>query len=154
MMLDPVQTFEHDRMRCSRLVRALGEHRVVSRKKRFSRKQVVAVIERLRDKLFSHFAREEEGLFPFVVALLPDAQKTVDRLITAHDAICGSLSHLLFLTSQPDGDADPATFDVLLTRFNALYVEHAYTEMTLLQELGDRLDGTQRAKLRRLIRGL
>jgi iron-sulfur cluster repair protein YtfE (RIC family) len=154
MMLDPVETFEHDRVRCSNLVRALGEHRVVSRKKRFSRKQVVSVIERLRDKLFSHFAREEEGLFPFIVALLPEARRTVDRLITAHDAICGSLSHLLLLTSQADWDADLTAFDALLTRFNALYVEHTYTEMTLLQELGERLDRTQRARLRRLVRGL
>jgi iron-sulfur cluster repair protein YtfE (RIC family) len=153
-MLDPVQTFEHDRVRCSNLVRALGAQRAVSRRKPVSRKRLVKVIERLRDKLFTHFAREEEGLFPFIVALLPDAGETVDRLIGAHDAICGSLSHLLLLTSQPGGDTDLAAFDALLTSFNELYTEHADTEMTLLQELGERLDETQRTKLRQLIRGL
>jgi iron-sulfur cluster repair protein YtfE (RIC family) len=154
MLPDPVQTFEHDRVRCSSLVRSLGEHRDVSRRKPFSRKQLVGVIERLCDELFTHFAREEEGLFPFIVALLPDARRTVDRLVAAHDAICGRLSHLLLLTSQTCSDSDLAAFDELLTGFNDLYTEHTNTEMTLLQEIGERLDRTQRAKLRRLIRGL
>ncbi len=154
MLPDPVQAFERDRVRCSNLVRALGEHTDISRRRPFSRKQLVNVIERLRDKLFTHFAREEEGLFPFIVALLPGARETVDRLITAHDAICGSLSHLLLLTSEARWDTDLAAFDALLTRFNALYAEHTCTEMALLEDLGERLDGTQRAKLRKLIRGL
>jgi iron-sulfur cluster repair protein YtfE (RIC family) len=154
MLPDPVQTFEHDRVRCSNLVRSLGEHRDVKRRKPSSRKQLVNVIVLLRDELFTHFAREEEGLFPFIVAVLPDARTTVDRLIAAHDSLGGSLSHLLLLISQRVWDTDPAAFDAHLARFNALFAEHTYTEMALLQEIGERLDQAQRAKLRRLIRGL
>jgi iron-sulfur cluster repair protein YtfE (RIC family) len=154
MSPDPVQAFEHDRVQCSNLVRVLGQHRDVARRKTFSRRQVVSVIERLRDQLFSHFAREEEGLFPFIVSLFPGTRKTVDRLIIAHDAICGTLSHLLVLTAQTSWDSDLTAFDELMTRFDSLYAEHTSTEMVLLQHIGERLDRAQRAKLFRLVRGL
>jgi iron-sulfur cluster repair protein YtfE (RIC family) len=153
MSPDPVQTFEHDHVRCSNLVRALDEHAEVLRRKRFSGKQLFALIEQLRDELFTHFAREEEGLFPFIVQHVPEASRTVDRLVAAHDAICGSLSRLLLVTSRSDSDGR-GVFEELFGRFNVLYREHACTEVTLLREIGDRLDGGQRAKLQLLVSGL
>ena len=154
VMPDPVQTFEHDRVRCTNLVRELGEHAGVTRKKSFSRRQLLKVIEQLRDELLTHFAREEEGLFPFIVGQLPDAKETVERLITAHDAICSSLGRLLLLTSQTDAETGLAAFDEFLSRFSALYAEHTRTEMGLLREIDERLDGAQRDKLCQLVSGL
>jgi hypothetical protein len=80
----------------------------------------------------------------------------VDRLIGAHDALCGTLSRLLLLTLQQSTCADGSfsAFEDLLHRFNAMYVEHAVTEVTLLREIGARLNADQRATLRELIEGL
>jgi hypothetical protein len=154
MLPDPIQTFEHDRIRCSKLVHSLSERVDTSRRRTLSRKRLANGIERLRDELFAHFAREEEGLFPFIVGQLPGARSTVDRLIAAHDAICGSLSHLLLIASRAGSDASLDAFDEVLLGFNALYTEHANTEMALLREIDERLDKSQRARLRQLIRGL
>src|SRR3569623_1811043 len=38
----------------------------------------------LREPMFLHFAREEEGLFPFVADLRADLAKTVNEMILAH----------------------------------------------------------------------
>jgi iron-sulfur cluster repair protein YtfE (RIC family) len=154
MLTDPIQTFEHDRIRCSELVRTVSDRVRTSRRRAPSGKQLVNRIERLRDELFAHFAREEEGLFPFIVAQLPKARQTVDRLIAAHDAICEGLSQLLLLASQAGSATDPASIDAVLVRFNALYEEHANTEMGLLREIDEQLDKTQRVRLRQFIRGL
>ena len=153
MSHDPVRTFEHAQVHCSDLVRALGEHAEVLRSKGFSGKKLFALIEQLRDELFIHFAREEEGLFPFIVQHVPQASATVDRLVASHDAICGSLSRLLLLASKSDVDGGDA-MEELFARFNALYDEHSCTEVVLLREIDHRLDENQRAKLRELICGL
>ncbi|HVJ88787.1 MAG TPA: hemerythrin domain-containing protein, partial [Labilithrix sp.] len=42
-------------------------------------------IEGFREALLEHFAREQEGLLPFVVDRLPDSRPAVDRLIADHD---------------------------------------------------------------------
>jgi iron-sulfur cluster repair protein YtfE (RIC family) len=154
MLSDPVQAFEHDHVRCSTLVRALGERMEMLRRKPFSRRQLISLIEQLRDELFLHFAREEEALFPLIVHQLPHARKTVDRLIATHDAICGTLSRLLLLASQPGSDASFASFEKLLKRFNTFYAEHATTEVTLLREVDEHLDARQREELRELTQGL
>src|SRR5262249_25407142 len=115
---DPIETLEHDHAQCSNLVLALDRQVEMSRRKPLAREQLTVLMEQLRDALFTHCAREEEGLFPFIVRHLPDARRTVERLIAAHDALCGSLSRLPLLTCRAGDEA--VALDEPLQRFHSV----------------------------------
>jgi hypothetical protein len=105
----------------------------------------------LRDLLFLHFAREEEGLFPFVADLMPALADQVDAMAIAHDTICGSLSRMVHLASS---GGDGATMGSLFARFEQAYAAHAASEGELFAKLDTTLDDGQRAELARLVRSL
>jgi iron-sulfur cluster repair protein YtfE (RIC family) len=105
----------------------------------------------LRDQLFLHFAREEEGLFPFISEVAPDLAQHVHRMETAHDTICGALARLCHL-AETDGPATIMT--PLFERFQQVYADHASAEAALLHSLDRRLDGGQREHLAALVAGI
>jgi iron-sulfur cluster repair protein YtfE (RIC family) len=114
------------------------------------RMELVAVLETLREELLTHFADEEEGLFPFVRLALPGKSAAVDALEKSHDSICGSVVRLAHLAQRGATGEHVALFD----RFELAYAEHSRDEATLLEELQGTLDDQRRGELADLLRGV
>lgn len=152
-MTDPVHALAHDHEGINRRVLALGS--VMTELERFGQLSVprtlVAPVGELRELLFLHFAREEEGLFPFVTEVVPDLADRVLEMETAHDAICGAVVRMLDLAAT---NAPLASILPVFRRFENAYAEHARTEAALLKSLDERLDGEQRRRLAALVDGL
>jgi hypothetical protein len=152
-MIDPVQELVHDHADINRRVLGLGAAiRALDRND--GNGMALALVHRLgelRELLFLHFAREEEGLFPFVAEAVPELADQVQAMAMAHDAICGGLARMYHLASA---NADLTVLLVVFARFETAYASHADSEAELLRQLGRRLDPAQRAQLAELVRGL
>ena len=152
-MIDPVQDLVHDHTDINRRVFALGSAiRALDRDDGDG--MALALTSRLgelREQLFLHFAREEEGLFPFVSEAVPDLGEQVHAMALAHDAICGGLARMYHLAAS---NAELSTVLSVFTRFETAYASHAEVEAKLLNTLSSRLDPEQRAQLAELVRGL
>jgi iron-sulfur cluster repair protein YtfE (RIC family) len=110
----------------------------------------------LREALLLHFAREEEGLFPFVGQHFPEAASRVAAMEVAHDGMCGSVTRMAYLAEQA-ADAFPRHLQAIAASFMRFldgYVSHSRVESELIEELAGRLDTEQRATLAELIRGI
>ena len=144
---DPVRELTHDHADLNRRVLELG----ATIAKQSELQALAPLLRDLREQLFLHFAREEEGLFPLVSDWIPELADQVLAMAVAHDTICGALARMVHSAST---EADPAVFRGLFVRFQTAYAEHAKSELDLLQQLDSRLDTTQRAQLAELVRGL
>lgn len=147
-MSDPVHQLAHDHADLNRRVLALGS--LVARSG-VGASELVEPLGELRELLFLHFAREEEGLFPFVAATVPELAERVDEMALAHDAICGALARMYHLAVSGAVIADLAT---VFGRFERSYVAHAHAEAALLQTLDEVLDPERRAQLGALVADL
>jgi iron-sulfur cluster repair protein YtfE (RIC family) len=152
-MIDPVQDLVHDHADINRRVFAVGSAiRTLDRDDGDGMAlALVTQLGELRELLFLHFAREEEGLFPFVSEAVPELAEQVHAMALAHDAICGGLARMYHLASA---NAVVATVLAVFTRFETAYASHAEAEARLLHTLNGRLDPAQRAQLAELVRGL
>lgn len=112
---------------------------------------LLTTLAELREQLFTHFAREEEGLFPFVAEAVPEIAERVHAMTIAHDTICGALVRTFHLAKS---DASLTTIAAVFERFVEAYAAHASSETALLDELGARLDDQQRTRLASLVDGL
>lgn len=150
---DPVAELVHDHADINRRVLGVGAAiRALDRND--GQGMALALVTRLgelRELLFLHFAREEEGLFPFVAETVPELADQVHAMAIAHDAICGGLARMYHLAAA---NADLTMILAVFGRFEASYGSHAETEAELLRRLSDRLDSAQRAELSELVRGL
>ncbi|MDQ3337815.1 MAG: hemerythrin domain-containing protein [Myxococcota bacterium] len=146
-MSDPIAQLTHDHGELNRRVIALG----VQMQKRADVDALLVPLRDLREQLFLHFAREEEGLFPFVLENLAELGDRIHEMELAHDAICGALARMVHLaqTSSPI-----ASFTPLFDRFETAYATHAQMEGELLATLATKLDGEQRTRLAALVDGL
>lgn len=147
--VDPVLEFQHDHEDLNVLVREIGAllraPEIVS-----ALPMLAAQLVELREHLFLHFAREEEGLFPYVANALPDLSDDISSMISAHDTACGAIARMVHVAQSGDAARLTGLFD----RFELAYTLHARAERALLQSLGQRLSGGQRAELILLLRGL
>jgi hypothetical protein len=110
----------------------------------------------LREALLLHFAREEEGLFPFVGLHFPEAVARVTAMQVAHDEICGGITRMAYLSEQ-GAEAFPRHLQTITSSFMRFldgYVSHSRIESALIEELAGRLDAEQRAALAELLRGV
>lgn len=152
-MSDPVQDLAHDHADINRRVLALGATiRALGRDD--SDGMALALMTRLddlRELLFLHFAREEEGLFPFASETVPELAEQIHAMALDHDAICGGLARMCHLAAA---NAEIATIAAVFARFEATYSSHAEVEAKLLHKLGKRFGPEQRARLADLVRGL
>lgn len=156
---DPLRAFEHDHAELTAL--ALGVRDLLQRIRRDAAPgelfaELSAKLEELREDLLLHFAREEEGLFPFVAAQLPDLAGAVSRLRAAHDEICGAVLRVSYAGrggKEILASGLPGLLD-RFERFEQAYTEHARAERELLQQLSTRLDERHRGELVKLIEGL
>jgi len=152
-MSDPVQDLVHDHADINRRVFALGSTiRALDRDGGDGMAlALVTKLGELRELLFLHFAREEEGLFPLVAELVPELADQVHGMALAHDAICGGLARMYHLAAA---NTELTTIIAVFLRFEAAYATHAEVESELLQQLSTRLDPAQLARLAELVRGL
>jgi hypothetical protein len=116
-----------------------------------SSEPLVDTLEELREEIFLHFAREEEGLFPFAVDHVPELGPTIDAMSEAHDAICGVVARMYHFASS--GDAVPMLAK-WFARFEEAYAQHAAAEAQLLDTLRARLDADEVRALAELLRGI
>jgi iron-sulfur cluster repair protein YtfE (RIC family) len=150
---DPIRQFEHSHGRlsalaldvaaCLRATEALPTDRTWE--------QLCGSLDLLRDELLRHFADEEEGLFPFVRASVPDKSQTVERLEAAHDTICGAAVRMFHIAS---GERHLPQVAALYERFARAFARHSAEETELLEGLARALDGEQRLELSDRLRGL
>jgi iron-sulfur cluster repair protein YtfE (RIC family) len=155
-MSDPVRKFEHAHVELVRLALEVRDLVHAAAPGQPARKRLVDCLQALRDELLVHFANEEEGLFPFLRTNVPTKAETVDRLESAHDAICGSILRLAHLAAggRDSHPAPPAALSALYERFEATFATHSQAEAALFEELGRLLDDRQRTALAELLRGL
>jgi hypothetical protein len=152
---DPVRDFEHVHGHLTELATGVGrllrdEHGQPRTMSTEQRKDLLSLLERLRDDLLVHFADEEEALFPFVRQRVPSGSDTVDQLEAAHDAICGAVIRIAHLTRHR-ADWQLIT---LYEHFEEVYTRHARDEAALFEDLGRRLSGADRSELASLLHGL
>lgn len=146
-MSDAVEDLVHDHADINRLVletsRALysGDHDALEDR-----------LLQLQEQLFRHFAREEEGLFPFASDAAPQFAADMEALLAAHDTICGIVARMASLLETDDTPWDKIT--ALFGRFETTYAAHAAGEAELLERLGSALTGDQRAKLAQVLEGI
>jgi iron-sulfur cluster repair protein YtfE (RIC family) len=155
MMTDPVRQFEHSHAALTALASEIRDVVHTRAPSEAILAQLGPQLTRLRDELLVHFAKEEEGLFPFVRAHVPTKESIVDRLGSAHDAICGAIVRLAHLVAQHDKRG--AAHAMLLEhygRFESAYAAHSREESELFEELGRALNTQQRAELAEILRGL
>jgi iron-sulfur cluster repair protein YtfE (RIC family) len=152
---DPLHDLAHDHAELNRRVLEAGALVTeLARAPHAGRtRELASLLGQLCDLLFAHFAREEEALFPFVVAAIPKLAKQVDEMAVAHDGICGALARMTHLASST-ATAEHATITALFGRFETAYVNHAHAEAALLRSLEQQLAPAQRAELAELVRGL
>jgi hypothetical protein len=145
---DPVRDLVHDHADLNRRVLELDAIFT----KHPAPAQLVPALEELREHMFLHFAREEEGLFPLVSEWIPELAEQVLAMVGAHDAVCGALARMIH-AARAEADA-AAALPGLLARFQTAYADHAGHEAELLARLDASLDATQRAQLSELVRSL
>ncbi len=145
---DPIDALVHDHTDINRRVFELGKLLAGNAVDQESRAD--QLLCELREELFLHFAREEEGLFPFVTERLPELAPSIEAMATAHDAICGVVARMCHLVTT----ANLLTMRGLFERFEVTYAQHAKLEAELLRQLAARLDSAQRTQLAALVRGL
>lgn len=156
-MADPLQALAHDHRELSGLLIAVRDAfaRVESGRSRLDDElhEIRDGIEMFREALLEHFAREQEGLLPFVVARLPTVSARVDALIAEHDRIAELITLLANELSAVDAGRDLAPFRASLARFEELYASHSKTELDFLHEVAATLssDETAVARLRALL---
>jgi hypothetical protein len=151
---DPIEDLSHDHADINRRVLAVGTAiRALDRDGDGDglARALVGRLGELRELMFTHFAREEEGVFPFVADAVPALSPQIQAMAIAHDAICGALARVYHLA---EASADLASITQVFSRFELAYASHAETEAELLRQLAAVLDPAQRGRLAALVRGL
>jgi hypothetical protein len=152
-MKDPLEDLAHDHADINRRVFAAGAaiRALDCEDGNGLALALVSRLDELRELMFLHFAREEEGVFPFVAEAVPELADQVHAMAVAHDAICGGLARLCHLAAA---NAEPTALRPLFVRFETAYARHAEFEAQLLHALGTQLGAEERARLAELVRGL
>ncbi len=145
---DPVLELLHDHEDLNQLVRDVGE--LARRDDGVDPRALEAQLGELREQMFLHFAREEEGLFPSIAQALPDTADDVAALLVAHDAVCGALARMLHAARS----GSPVQVRVIFERFESAYTAHARAERAFLQSLAGRLSPEDARDLSALVRTL
>lgn len=152
-MTDPIDDLTHDHAAINRRVFAVGSAlRALERDGGDGlARALVKQLGELRELLFLHFAREEEGLFPFVAEVVPELEEPVQAMAVAHDAICGALVRVYHLA---ESSAAISSITSVFNRFETAYAAHSETEAAFLHTLASRLAPAQRDQLASLVHGL
>lgn len=151
---DPVDALTHDHLHLGELVLAVRTRLTAVGTDTAAHDALVDAVEKLRDELLTHFALEEEGLFPFVAGKSPELAQRAASLEASHDAVCGAVSRLLYLAQKPAKDAHAEACRAIFERFEQSYAAHAQDEVAFLRECSAKLDAADRVELRAILAGL
>ncbi|MCC6647725.1 MAG: hemerythrin domain-containing protein [Polyangiaceae bacterium] len=155
---DTLLSLEHDHAELHRSVVELGSLARALRAGQGSvddaRAQLIDLVAVLSEDLFGHFSREEEVLFPYVQAAVPELSGEVQALVTGHDAVCGALARLARLAQSDAVASQISLVCAAADRVAEGYTAHARDERALLSSLATRLTPAQRAELTERARGL
>jgi iron-sulfur cluster repair protein YtfE (RIC family) len=156
---DPIEQLTHDHGHLGSLVQAAAVTLArMERAEEMSEEaidELVHAVESLRDALLLHFAREEEGLFPFVDAHVPALRPQVAGLLADHDAVLARTSELIKAAGQAVGTGVGYALCVSsYDRFVEIYAAHAQAEQALLRAVDDALDTAARTALRALLEAI
>ena len=153
---DGLADLDHDHDDLTERVRSVAAlvRGLVSGDEGGARATVAAEIDELREEIFIHFAREEEGLFAFATTRMVGFDDEVTALLGAHDAVCGAIVRLLHALRGGGGAQGKDALPPLLERFEAAYAAHAVAERELLRRLAGSMSVEQRAELAALVRAL
>lgn len=152
---DPIDELSHDHRHLSELVlevRAMLDGGGPASES--ERAELADAVGRLRDELLVHFAREEEGLFPFVVERLSELRARVESLRGGHDSVCGAVSRLHYAIGHDAARSAPGGWAETFARFEGFYASHAREEIALLRDVSARLDAASRTELKAILEGL
>lgn len=150
----PLQELAHDHRELSGLLVAV--HEALTRIEKGTSKledelhEMGDGLEAFREELLEHFAREQEGAFPYVASRLPNERARVDELVAQHDRIAEALNAVVAdLGTAPD----LAKWSQALAQFDSLYAEHSKTEVAFFKDVTAALDADAEAteKLRGLL---
>lgn len=156
-MSSPTETLAHDHRELSGLLLAVRD--AFGRIERGASKlddelhEIRDGIEAFHESLLEHFAREQEGLLPFVLTRLPDQSATVDELIAEHDRIAALLTSLVKDVDTLEAPGNLRSFRASFERFEELYAAHSKAEVAFLNEVAKLLAGDPdgNARLRSLL---
>lgn len=155
---DPLHALEHDHAGLHRsiveLTSVVGAVQQGGLTVDDARSQLTDLTSVLAEDLFAHFSREEEVLFPYVLATVPDMTDSVLALVLAHDGVCGTVARLSHLVQSDAYAAQLPLVGAIVARLAGGYAEHSRQERALLASLDARLTPAQRAELTELSRGL
>jgi hemerythrin-like domain-containing protein len=156
---DPIEQLTHDHGQLGALVQvAAASLARMERSEEMSEEaidELVHAVESLRDALLVHFAREEEGLFPFVDAHVPGLRAQVAGLLADHDAVIARTAELIKAASQAVGTGVGYALCVSsYDRFVEVYASHAQAEQALLRAVDAALDAEARHALRALLEAI
>lgn len=151
---DPLARFEHDHAHLARQVGLLRGDLATAQSSGTLAPDFVPVLVALTEELVEHFAREEEGLFPFIESNVPDLAPAVAELVAAHDRMCGVASRLIAAERRDPSSTSIEHAVALFHRFEAVYVDHAAHEREFLRTVAARLDSGKREQLAELLRGI
>lgn len=158
-MSDPIRRLEHDHVPLRQLTSELRGHlteALAAPEPAALHRPFADVLGELREELLTHFANEEEGLFPVLLRALPALGERVDELQRSHDSLCGLAARLTHLV-QPG----PRSFaehlpqlDALVQRLEAEYERHSRSEHAVLRQADTELSPAQKEELSRALEGL
>ncbi|MBX3259648.1 MAG: hemerythrin domain-containing protein [Labilithrix sp.] len=156
-MVHPIQELAHDHRELSALLLAVRD--ALARVERGQsnlddeRHEIGDGVEVFREALLEHFAREQEGVLPFVVARLPAVRPRVDQLIAEHDRIAEALTALVRDLGAVDAGGGLGALRASLSRFEELYASHSKAELGFLTEVAETLadDADATEQLRTLL---
>jgi iron-sulfur cluster repair protein YtfE (RIC family) len=156
MAEEGVETFVHDHARLTALVTKVRDRLAAppdSGPTDAVWDDLTGLIEELEDVLFTHFSREEEALFPFLIRNVPAISAQVGDLGSSHDAICKSLLAVSAMARE-EGSRRWAAVAEAYELFIEGYALHSRHEHDLFDSIGTALSAEQRAELRALLDGL
>lgn len=153
MSTPPLQDLAHDHRELSGLLVAV--HEALTRVEKGTSRlddelhELTDGIESFREALLDHFAKEQEGVLPWIASRSAAASARVDELIVQHDRIAESLTSVV----KDLAGFEIATWSAALARFETLYAEHTQTETVFFAEITASLadDPAASAQLRELL---
>ncbi|MFO0661375.1 MAG: hemerythrin domain-containing protein [Polyangiaceae bacterium] len=153
---DPVSQLEHDHVHMSQLVddlRGLVNAADLNALSADQHTLLLDTLTALHDDLLVHFAQEEEGLFPFSLAICQTRGQRIAQILATHDGLCGSVGRMLSIAQRglEHFNTSRAAFAALFRRFDESYVSHARDECAFLRSLHPRLDNDRRNQLLQLL---
>lgn len=148
---DPIQKLTHDHGHLGSLVQSVAT--LLARREQDDADELVHAVETLRDELLEHFAREEEGLFPFIEANVPSLAKRVAQLLADHDAVIERTKDLIATMGRAE-QVGHAACVAAYDRFVEVYAGHHQAEQSLFSACDAALDQAHRRELRSLLEAI